>query len=250
MREWRERRRLTQLDLAMQAEISTRHLSFVETGRSTPSREMIVLLSEQMELSHREQNRLLLAAGYAPVYSESALDSPQLESVRNAVRLVLAANEPYPALAVDRYWNLVDANAGIALLTNGVAPELLAPPANVLRASLHPNGMAPHIINLREWRGLILTNLRRQLAIGCGTELAALYQELAAYPYEDGEYHEGKAYDGVFVPLRLRHPLGELSFLSTVTTFGTPLDITIAELAIESFFPADRQTAEILREFG
>ena len=251
LREWRERKRLTQLDLALQAEISTRHLSFVETGRSAPSREMILLLAAQMELSHREQNRLLLAAGYAPVYSENPLDSPQLDSVLAAVRRVLAANEPYPALAVDRQWNLIEANAGVNLLTEGVAPELLGPPTNVLRVSLHPKGMAPNIINLREWRALILANLRRQIAGGGDADLAALYQELVAFSYVDGaDQPEPKEYDGVFVPLRLRHPLGELSFLSTITTFGTPLDITIAELAIESFFPADRQTATILREFG
>jgi transcriptional regulator with XRE-family HTH domain len=249
LRGWRERRRLSQLDLALQAEISTRHLSFVETGRSRPSREMVLRLAEQLELPLRERNQLLLTAGYAPVYPETALDAPQLAAVRAAVRQVLTGHEPYPAAAVDRGWNLVDANAGVALLTAGVAPELLAPPANVLRASLHPAGLAPRIANLGEWRAHLLGRLRRQVHLTADPDLARLYDELRAYPGD----RRAPAIDlpgagEIVAPLRLRHGDRELAFFSTITIFGTPLDVTVAELAIESFFPADADTAAVLRE--
>src|SRR5215213_10129179 len=184
LRQWRERRRRSQLDLALDAEVSTRHLSFVETGRSAPSREMVLRLAEQLELPLRERNRLLLAAGYAPVYSESSLDADQMTAVRAALRQVLAGHEPYPALVVDRSWNLVEANRSIALFTAGLPPELLAPPTNVLRASLHPDGMARRIVNLGEWRAHLLGRLRRQVAVTGDAALAELYAELRAYPCE------------------------------------------------------------------
>jgi transcriptional regulator with XRE-family HTH domain len=164
LREWRDRRRVSQLDLSISAEISTRHLSFLETGRSRPSRDMVLRLGEHLEVPLRERNQLLLAAGYAPVYSESGLSDPDMTAVRKAVRLLLAGHEPYPAVVLDREWNLVDANAGIAVLTKRVAPGLLEAPANVLRATLHPEGMAPHIVNLGEWRSHLLGRLRRQVA--------------------------------------------------------------------------------------
>jgi transcriptional regulator with XRE-family HTH domain len=247
MRQWRERRRLSQLDLAMQADISTRHLSFVETGRSTPSREMVLHLAEQLDVPLRERNGLLVAAGYAPVYAETALDDPQLAAVRAAVRQVLTGHEPYPAVVVDRRWTLVDANAGVALLTEGVAPELLAPPANALRISLHPDGMAPRIVNLGEWRAHLLGRLRRQAAHTADPALVQLYDELRAYPCDQPEPEvEVPGPGDIVVPLRLRHAGGELAFFSTVATFGTPLDITVAELAIEAFFPADPATAAVL----
>jgi hypothetical protein len=209
---------------------------------------MVLHLAEQLELPLRERNQLLLAAGYAPVYRETALDSPQLAAVREAVRQVLVGQEPYPALAVDRGWNLLEANAGVSLLTVGVPPELLAPPVNVLRVSLHPDGLAPRIVNLGEWRAHLLTRLRRQLALTADPELAALYDELRAYPCDQPEPEiELPGPGDVVVPLRIRHEAGELAFFSTVTTFGTPLDITVAELAIESFFPADPETAAVLR---
>jgi len=251
VRQWRERRRLSQLDLALQAEISTRHLSFVETGRSTPSREMILHLAEELDVPLRERNGLLLAAGYAPVYAETALDAPdapRMAAVRAAVRQVLTAHEPYPAVVVDRVWTLVDANAGVALLTDGVAPDLLAPPANALRVSLHPDGMAPRIVNLGEWRAHVLGRLRRQAALTADPALAQLYDELRAYPCDQPEPAvEFPGPGDIVVPLRLRHGSRELAFFSTVATFGTPLDITVAELAIESFFPADSDTASVLR---
>ena len=248
LRRWRDRRRLSQLELALESGISARHLSFVENGRSAPSRQTVLRLAEELDLPLRERNDLLLAAGYAPVYSEAALDSPELASVRNAVRQVLRGHEPYPAVAVDRGWNLVDANSGVALLTEGVAEELLAPPANVLRASLHPDGMAPRILNLGEWRAHLLGRLRRQVALTADPALSRLLAELRAYP--SGGYEPEVEVPGpgdIVVPLRLRHGGQELSFLSTVTTFGTPLDVTVSELAIESFFPAAPETASVLR---
>ncbi|HEX4225146.1 MAG TPA: helix-turn-helix transcriptional regulator [Pseudonocardiaceae bacterium] len=245
LREWREQRRLSQLELSSRAEISTRHLSFVETGRSAPSRAMVLHLTEELDVPLRERNRLLLAAGYAPVYGETGLDQPRMAAIRAAVGQVLAGHEPYPAVVVDRAWQLVDRNASAGLLISSVAPELLQPPVNVLRVSLHPNGMAPRIVNLGEWRAHLLAQLRRQVAVTADPRLAELYTELEGYP--GGDEPGPSDASGVIVPLRLRHDGGELAFFSTVATFGTPLDVTVAELAIESFFPADAHTAAVLR---
>jgi hypothetical protein len=239
---------LSQLELALESDISARHLSFVENGKSAPSRDTVLRLAEGLDLPLRERNHLLLAAGYAPVYSEAKLDSPEMSAVRGAVRQVLRGHEPYPAVVVDRNWNLVDANAGVALLTEGVAQELLAPPANVLRVSLHPDGMAPRIANLGEWRAHLLGRLRRQVALTADTRLSRLLNELRAYPCEEPEPEiELPGPGDIVVPLRFRHEGRELAFFSTVTTFGTPLDVTVSELAIESFFPADPLTASALR---
>ncbi|GII80407.1 transcriptional regulator [Sphaerisporangium rufum] len=249
LRRWREHRRLSQLDLAIQADISTRHLSFLETGRSNPSREMVLHLSEELELSLRERNRLLLAAGYAPVFAETPLDEPRMAAVHTALRQILTGHDPYPAVVVDARWNLVDANASLALLTRLVSPELLRPPANVLRASLHPDGLAPHIVNAGEWRAHLLGRLRRQIAVTADPQLEALLAELRAYPCDRPEPEvEVPGPGDIVVPLRLRHQDGELTFFSTIATFGTPLDITVAELAIESFFPADPHTAKVLND--
>jgi transcriptional regulator with XRE-family HTH domain len=248
LREWRERRRLSQLELALQAGVSSRHLSFVETSRSRPSRDMVLHLAEQLDVPLRERNHLLLAAGYAPLYAETVLDAPRMSAVRAALRQVLAGHEPYPALVVDRHWNMVDANASLGLFTAGVAPELLSPPANALRIALHPGGMAPRIINLGEWRAHLLGRLRRQIERSGDPALAGLYDELRAYPCDQPEPEVELPGPGdIAVPLRVRHEGRELAFFSTVATFGTPLDITVAELAIESFFPADPATAAILR---
>jgi transcriptional regulator with XRE-family HTH domain len=246
LRQWRERRRLSQLDFSIQAEISTRHLSFVETGRSAPSRDMVLRLSEHLDVPLRERNHLLLAAGYAPVYGETPLDAPRMTSVRSAVRQLLTGHEPYPALVVDRQWNLVDANSSAMLLTEGCAQELLVAPANVLRLSLHPDGMAPRILNLPEWRAHLLQQLRRQVDLTADPGLTELYDELAGYPGGTSEAAADPAAE-VVTSLRIRHSSGELAFFSTIATFGTPLDITVAELAIESFFPANPFTASILR---
>jgi transcriptional regulator with XRE-family HTH domain len=249
LRQWRERRRLSQLDLALQAGISTRHLSFVETGRSRPSRGMLLRLAEQLELPLRERNQLLLAGGYAPVYGQASLDAPEMAGVRAALRQVLAGHEPYPAVVVDRAWNLVDANASVAMFVGQVSPELLAPPANVLRLSLHPGGMATRIANLGEWRAHLLGRLRRQVALTGDPELAELHRELRAYPCDQPEPEvEIPGAGDVVVPLRIRHGDRELSFLSIMASFGTPLDVTVAELAIESFFPADAKTGLFLRD--
>lgn len=247
LREWRERRRLSQLDLSVRAEVSTRHLSFVETGRSQPSRSMVLHLAEHLDVPLRERNQLLLAGGYAPVYGQRALDSDGMTAVRSAIRRLLAAAEPFPAVVVNRYWNRVDANASLALLVADVADHLLAPPVNVLRLSLHPDGVAPRIVNLGEWRAHVLGRLRRQVELTADQRLAQLYTELAGYPCDQPEPDvELPGPADVFTPLRLRHDAGELSFFSTVATFGTPLDVTVAELAVESFYPADDHTAAVL----
>jgi transcriptional regulator with XRE-family HTH domain len=244
LRSWRERRRLSQLELALDAGVSARHLSFVETGRSRPSESMVLHLAEQLEVPLRARNDLLLAAGYAPVFGQRSLDAPELEPVRTAIGRLLEAHEPFPAVVVDRGWNMVAGNRAIALLTAGVAPELLEPPVNVLKLALHPDGMAPRIANLPEWRGHLLDDLARAVAASGDERLAALQQELAAYP--GAGQHEARAHD-VFVPLRI-HAGGEiLSFLSTRTTFASAADITVAELAIESFYPADELTACAVR---
>ncbi|MEU8277597.1 helix-turn-helix transcriptional regulator [Microbispora bryophytorum] len=246
LRQWREHRRLSQLELSNQAEISTRHISFLETGRATPSRDMVLHLSEHLDLPLRERNHLLLAAGYAPVYTESPLDSPGMAAVCEAIRRLLSAHDPYPALVVDRAWDLVDANEGIALLAEGVDPDLLS---NVLRASLHPEGLAPHILNLGEWRAHLLGRLRRQITLTADPRLSELYAELRGYPCDQPEPEVELPGPGdILVPLRVRRAGRELSFFSIVATFGTPLDITVSELAIESFYPADPATAAFLRD--
>jgi transcriptional regulator with XRE-family HTH domain len=248
LRDWRRRRRLSQLDLALEAGVSARHVSFVETGRARPSPEMVLHLAEQLDVPLRDRNGLLLAAGYAPVYEERDLEAPEMEPVRAALELVLRGHEPYPAAVVDRTWELIQGNRGIGLLIEGVDPELLAPPVNVLRVSLHPRGMAPGILNLADWRAHLLARLERQIAATGDPSLVTLLRELEAYPAPEAT---GSAEDlgDVCVPLRLRTPHGELSFISTVATFGTAVDITVAELAIESFFPADAVTAEVVRRY-
>jgi transcriptional regulator with XRE-family HTH domain len=247
LRDWRRRRHLSQLDLALEAGVSTRHLSFVETGRSKPSADMVLHLADQLDVPLRERNRLLLAAGYAPIYEQRELDEPEMEPVRTALDVVLRGHEPYPAVVVDRGWNLVAANSSVALLTEGVAPELMEPPANVLRLSLHPDGMAPRIANLGEWRAHLLERLGRQVATTGDDSLAELYDELAGYPAPAGDGPHGWGGLGaIAVPLRIRAGDAELAFISTVATFGTALEITTSELSIESFFPADAATADHL----
>ncbi len=247
IRDWRRRRRLTQLGLALDAEISPKHLSFIETGRSRPSRQMVLHLAEQMDVPLRERNAMLIAAGFAPVFPERPLDSPDLAAARRAVDLVLKGHEPFPALAVDRQWNLVAANAAVGPFLVD-EPELLVQPMNVLRMTLHPKGMAPRIANLTEWRGHLLERLRRQIELTADAGLKALYDELKAYPAPPaavGAPH-GQDLGGVAVPMRLQTGQGLMSFISTVTVFGTPTDVTLSELALETFFPADDFTAKAL----
>lgn len=234
--------------LASEAGVSTRHVSFIETGRSQPSREMVIHLAEHLEVPLRERNSLLVAAGFAPLYGESALDAPEMKPVRGALNRLLKAHEPYPVAAVDRHWNLVVANDSILALVEGVAPELLKPPANLLRLSLHPDGLASRIMNFDEWSTHLLARLSRQVALSADEELVRLLQELRGYPGVPRRafFPELQGPEKIFVPLHLLSRAGDLKFFSTVATFGTALDITVAELVIESFFPADEATADIL----
>jgi transcriptional regulator with XRE-family HTH domain len=251
LRDWRRRRHLSQLDLACEAEISTRHLSFLETGRSQPSREMLLHLAEQLEIPLRERNNLLVAAGYAPVFQERPFADPALQAARKIVGLVLAGHEPYPALAVDRHWSLVASNRTVPLLIAGVEASLLTPPVNVLRLSLHPGGLAPRIANLAEWRSHLLTRLRRQIEVSADPVLAELFNELSGYPVSgEKKYDSPTDYAGVAVPFQFATESGILSFLSTTTVFGTPVDITLSELALESFFPANSATADALTQMA
>ena len=250
IRDWRKHRRLSQLDLACEAEISQRHLSFLESGRAQPSREMVLHLAERLELPLRERNALLVAAGFAPMFRERAFDDPALNAARNAVELVLKGHEPLPALAVDRHWTLVSANAAVAPLMIGVAQHLLAPPLNVLRATLHPEGIAPRIVNWSEWRAHVLERLRRQYLATADVVIDKLIRELQDYSAPDGvkrkPAHPPTDFGGVLVPLQLQSPAGVLSLLGTSTVFGTAVDITLAELTLEAFFPADAATATAL----
>ena len=250
LKQWRQRRRLSQLDLALDAEISTRHLSFVETGRSRPSREMVLHIAERLEIPLRERNILLLAAGYAPQFTERSLDDPALAAARRAVDVVLAGHEPYPALAIDRHWSLVAANRMVAVFLEGMPEAMLAPPLNVIRLSLHPDGLAPRIVNYVAWRAHLIERLRLQVDATADPAIMALLDEVSGYPVPAGADDapgEGPDLGGVAVPFRLRTSHGILSAYSTTTIFGTPLDVTLSELAIESFFPADAATAEALR---
>jgi len=249
LRAWRQRRRRSQLDLALDAEISQRHLSFVESGRAAPSREMVLRLAEQLEVPLRERNALLLAAGFAPAFTERPLDHPAMTAAREAVERILHAHAPHPALAVDRHWHLVAANAAVAPLLEGIAEAaLLAPPVNVLRLSLHPRGLAPRIANLGEWRAHLLERLRRQVMASADPVLAALLAELSALEAPAaGPAAGAHPAGGLVVPLELDSVAGRLSLISTTTVFGTPVEVTLSELAVEAFYPADAATAERLR---
>jgi transcriptional regulator with XRE-family HTH domain len=245
LREWRQRRHLSQLDLAIEADVSSRHLSFIETGRAKPTSDMILRLAEHLDVPLRERNKLLLAGGFAPAYPERALASPDLASVRAALARVLTGHEPYPAVIINRHWEMVDANAPVALLTEGAAAHLLEPPVNVLRLSLHPEGMAPRIANLPQWRAHLLSRLHHQLQATGDPVLAELHAELAGYPGGSVQHASGET--DVIVPLRYRpEPSVELSFISITAVVGTPMDVTVEELAIESFYPADERTAAAL----
>ncbi|SFP70366.1 Transcriptional regulator, contains XRE-family HTH domain [Geodermatophilus dictyosporus] len=246
LRGWRQRRRLSQLDLANDAGVSARHLGFLETGRARPSREMVLRLAEHLDVPLRERNDLLLAAGFAPAYARRGLASPDLAAVTRALDLVLAAHEPFPALVVDRSWELVTANRALALFTAGLPAHLLEPPVNVLRLSLHPEGLAPRIANLAQWRAHVLHRLGHEADLTGDPGLAALHRELTALPGGS----DRSTPDGIAVPLRLRTGGGVLSFLSTVTTFGTAVDLTAAELSVEAFLPADAVTAEAVRHLA
>jgi len=244
LRQWRQRRRLSQLDLAGDAGVSTRHLSFVETGRAHPSRDMLLHLSEQLEVPVRERNVLLVAAGYAPIFPERPLADPALAPARAAIDLVLERQKPYPAFALDRHWRIVASNAALPELYEGVAADLLEPPINAMRLSLHPNGLAPRIVNFGEWRAHLLHRLRHQVELTADARLIELLREVAGY-------HAGSALpvpparldNEIAIPFRIRLAGDVLSFLSMTTVFGTPVDVMLSELALEFFFPADDATA-------
>lgn len=248
LREWRQRRRMSQLDLAAEAELSTRHLSFVETGRSKPSRETVLRLADALDLPLRSRNRMLMAAGYAPNFAERPFDDADLSAARAVVQRILDAHMPFPALTVDRHWRLLAHNAVVPLLMAGAADHLLQPPINVLRLSLHPEGLASRIANLAEWKRHILERLRHQIAESGDVALDALSDELRAYPATASRTPVTGSEALIAVPLVLDTPAGRLSFLSTTTVFGTPVEVTLSELAIETFFPADADTAERLRQ--
>ncbi len=256
LRAWRERRRVSQLELALRADSSARHISFVETGRSRPSEEMVLRLAEHLDVPVRERNSLLLAAGYAPHYPETPLDDPALDALREGLERLIQGYEPFPALVVDATYTVVAANRGITMLLDGVPESLLQPPLNAMRLTLHPEGMAPRIRNLGEWRGHLLAQMERQIALHRSEPLRALYEEVAAYPAP------GTAYSGddgdepspsvpyFALPMRIEHDGRVLSFVSSISTFNTPMDVTVSELAIETFLPADPATAKYLHALG
>jgi transcriptional regulator with XRE-family HTH domain len=250
LREWRQRRHLSQLDLAVDAEISARHLSFVETGRAAPSRDMVLRLAERLDVPLRERNVLLVAAGFAPAFPNRPLDDPALKAARDAIDIILKAHEPYPALAVDRHWNLVSANRMIAPLLEGIPPDLLGPSLNVLRLSFHPEGLAARTVNLAEWCAHLLERLHRQCEATADPELVKLYNELKAVPMPARKTPQAPLADSVAIPFRMRLGDDVLSFISTTMIFGTPVDITLSEIALETFFPADDVTAARMREIA
>ncbi|MEV0495576.1 helix-turn-helix domain-containing protein [Streptomyces atratus] len=252
LRSWREQRRLSQLELALHADSSARHISFIETGRSRPSEEMVLRLAEHLDVPVRERNALLVVAGYAPRYAETALDDPAMGALREGMEQLLRGYDPYPALVVDGTYTVVAANRGIAMIMEGVAEHLLTPPLNAMRLTLHPEGLAPRIRNLREWRADLLAQMERQIALVRSAELRELYEEVAAYPVPesaDGQNEPAGPPSALSfaLPMVIEHDGRVLSFVSSIATFNTPMDVTVAELAIETFLPADLETAAYLR---
>jgi transcriptional regulator with XRE-family HTH domain len=253
LREWRQRRRLSQLELATEAEVSARHLSFVETGRSRPSRELVLHLAGHLDVPLRERNTLLLSAGYAPVYPERSLDDEEMDPVRDALDRVLSGHEPYPAVIVDRRWDLVSANGtALRLFTAGVAPQLLEPPVNVYRLGLHPEGLAPRVRNMGDYSHHLLTRLQREVVLSGDPTLEALLAEVRGYPdLTHPSPVEADPARMLFLPMEFTTVDGDdLSFFSTLATFGTALDVTVAELSIEAFFPADERTRTFLHQLA
>lgn len=253
LRDWRQRRRLSQLALAVDAEISQRHLSFVESGRSLPSREMVLRLTEHLDVPLRERNAILVAAGFAPIYRDRPLGAPELAGARAVIGRILDGHDPHPALAVDRHWTLLASNRAVGALLADVAGHLLEGPVNVLRVSLHPEGLASRIVNFREWRSHVFKRLAHEIDVSADPRLAALLEELKTYPAppEAGPRRPAPVEAGaIAVPLTLTSPAGPLSFLSTTTVFGTAVDVTLSEVTIEAFFPADAQTVKAMAELA
>jgi transcriptional regulator with XRE-family HTH domain len=250
LRSWRARRHLTQMQLALSAEVSSRHLGFVETGRAAPSRALVLRLAEELDVPLRQRNVWLVSAGFAPVYGDRSIDHPSFEAVRFAIDITLESHKPYPAFAIDRNWNVVASNKALPELYVGVAPELLEPPVNVLRLSLHPAGLAPRILNLPEWTEHLVGRLRRELEMSADPRLESLYEEAFGYQKQLPRAVEPPVSPAVAIPLRIDTQVGPLSFLSTVTVFGTALDVNLSELALELFYPADPATADKVRSLG
>lgn len=252
LRSWRERRRISQLELALRADSSARHISFIETGRSRPSEEMVLRLAGHLDVPVRERNALLVVAGYAPRFTETALDDPAMGALREGLERLLHGYDPYPAFVVDGLYTVVAANQGMTRMLDGVADHLLAPPLNAMRLTLHPEGLAPRILNLREWRADLLAQMERQIALVRSAELRALYEEVAGYPVPDGAAGEAdrcapSSSVPFALPLVIEHGEQVLSFVASIATFNTPMDVTVAELAIETLLPADAATAAYLR---
>ncbi|MEU1527879.1 helix-turn-helix domain-containing protein [Streptomyces fagopyri] len=252
LRDWRQQRRVSQLELALRADSSARHISFIETGRSRPSEDMVLRLAEHLDVPVRERNALLLAAGYAPRYPETPLDSSAMDAVRQGVERLIQAYEPYPALVVDATYTVLAANRGIAMFLDGVPESLLAPPLNAMRLTLHPQGLAPRIRNLREWRTHLLAQMERRIALHRSEPLRALYEEVAAYPVpaadpEPADEAGAEPVPYFALPMRIEHDGRILSFVSSISTFNTPMDVTVAELAVETFLPADPATLKYLQ---
>ncbi|MFI7411905.1 helix-turn-helix domain-containing protein [Streptomyces sp. NPDC049627] len=249
LRAWREQRRVSQLELALRADSSARHISFIETGRSRPSEEMVLRLAEHLDVPVRERNALLLAAGYAPRYPETPLDDPALDALRAGMERLIQGYEPYPALVVDAMYTVHAANRGILMLLDGIPGHLLEPPLNAMRLTLHPEGLAPRIRNLREWRGHLLAQMDRQIALRRSEPLRRLYEEVAAYPVPEETTPAEPAEDvpHFALPLQIEHEGRVLSFISSISTFNTPMDVTVAELAIETLLPADPATVKYLQ---
>ncbi|MFF0105081.1 helix-turn-helix domain-containing protein [Streptomyces hirsutus] len=259
LRAWREQRRVSQLELALRADSSARHISFIETGRSRPSEQMVLRLAEHLDVPVRERNALLLAAGYAPRFPETPLDDPALDALREGIERLIGGYEPYPALVVDAMYDVVAANRGVMMLFDGVPESLLVPPLNAVRLTLHPQGLAPRIRNLREWRGHLLEQMERQIALRRSAPLRALYEEVAAFPVPEAGPGEGAGDAGgseqsasvayFALPMRIEHGGRILSFVSSISTFNTPMDVTVAELAVETLLPADPATAKYLHSW-
>ncbi|MFI6089706.1 helix-turn-helix domain-containing protein [Streptomyces sp. NPDC051218] len=259
LRGWRERRKVSQLELALRADSSARHISFIETGRSRPSEEIVLRLAEHLDVPVRERNSLLLAAGYAPRFRETPMDDPSMGTLREGLEQLLRGYEPYPALVVDATYDVIAANRGIAMILDGISERLLQPPLNAMRLTLHPEGLAPRIRNLREWRGHLLHQMERQIALQRSDALRAVYEEVAAYPVADPgvdvidvvEADGSRSSVPYFaLPLRIEHDGQLLSFISSIATFNTPMDVTVAELAIETLLPADPATVKYLQSAG
>ncbi len=254
LRDWRQRRRLSQLALAVDADISQRHLSFVESGRSLPSRDMVLRLTEHLDVPLRERNAILMAAGFAPIYRDRPLDSPDLAGARAVIQRILDGHDPHPALAVDRHWTMLAANRAVGLLMAGVAGHLVAGPVNVLRVSLHPEGLASRVVNFRDWRSHIFKRLSHEIDVSADPQLSALLDELKSYPvpYEARTMRHAAStgHADIAVPLILTSEAGPLSFLSTTTVFGTATDVTLSEVTIEAFFPADAETSRAMADMA